>query len=63
MAAGQTEAVASLRLPPELRNRLVRLDIEAEQGPARWCCWTNAGAAARLGWPVATRPAPRCWPS
>lgn len=32
--AGQGEAVATLRLPPELRNRLARLDVENEAGAA-----------------------------
>ncbi|MGE5477051.1 MAG: DUF4159 domain-containing protein [Bacteroidales bacterium] len=34
LAAGQSETTVPLRLPPELRNRLARLDIEDEAGAA-----------------------------
>ncbi len=34
LAPGRTEATATLRLPTELRNKLVRLDIENERGAA-----------------------------
>jgi hypothetical protein len=34
LAPGQAEAIVTLRLPTELRNKLVRLDIENERGAA-----------------------------
>jgi hypothetical protein len=34
LAPGETSATATIRLPTELRNRLVRLDVEGESGAA-----------------------------